>query len=134
MLMPKGVMQMAFDLGQVTFLFKERNSLQMKLLDGSIPSTSMAEASAQSSKDPSGDYPPLPASVAVMTFQDYDGMLLVFPNLQPAMRCLEFHARMAVLNAENEGWVEEGKVDVGSYGSEREYEERLNLLLGKMCE
>lgn len=124
---------MAFDRGQLTFIYKtEENSLFMKLLDESIASTTMAEASAAYSKDPCSYIPQLPESVAAMTYKDYDGMPLAFPNLAPAKRCLDFHARLAILNAESEGWINEGEVETSSYGSEGEYKDRLKLLLGRM--
>jgi len=127
------VLQMAFDRGQLTFLYNsEENSLFMKLLDKSIASTTMAEASAAYSKDPFSHIHQLPGSVAAMTYKDYDRMPLVFPNFVPAKRCLDFHARLAVLNAEREDWVDVGEVEVSSYGSEGEYKDRLELLLGKM--
>ena len=124
---------MAFDRGQLTFLYDaEKNSLFMKLLDDSIASTTMAEASASYSKDPFSYIPHLPGAVAAMTFEDCDGLPLTFPNLAPAKRCLDFHARLAVLNAEREDWIDEGEVEVASYGSEGEYKDRLKLLFGKM--
>ena len=124
---------MAFDRGQLTFLYDaEKNSLFMKLLDKSIASTTMAEASAAYDKDPFSYIPHLPRAVAAMTFEDCDGLPLTFPNLAPAKRCLDFHARLAVLNAEMEDWIDEGEVEVTSYGSEGEYKDRLELLLGKM--
>ena len=90
----------------MTFLYDaEWNSLFMKLLDKSVASTTMAEASAAYSKDPFSYIHPfsyiphLPGAVAAMTFEDCDGLPLSFPNLAPAKRCLDFHARLAVLNA-----------------------------------
>ena len=124
---------MAFDRGQLTFLYNaEKNTLIMKLLDDSIASTTMAEASAAYSQDPFSYIPHLPGAVAAVTFQDCDGLPLTFPNLAPAKRLLDFHARLAVLNAEKEDWIDEGEVEVTCYGSEGECKDRLELLLGKV--
>lgn len=65
---------MAFDRGQPTFLYAaEKNSLFMKLLENSIASTILAEASAACIKDPFGFISHLPGAVAAMTFKDCHG-------------------------------------------------------------
>lgn len=67
-----------------------------------------------------------------MTYEDCDGLLLVFPNLAPANRCPDFHAQLTILNAERDDRMDEDELEVSCYGSEVEYKDRLKFILVKM--
>lgn len=124
-------MQVAMDLGQLFFDYNsETDTFVMKILDPSIHASTMRQATAALQQ---ADGAQLPHSLADVTFAELEGQPLKFLACHtPAMRCMNFKARLAVLTAEERGWVTPGTVHIQDYASEGSYKATMDMFFESM--